>query len=92
MAKLLFIPVGVLGGLLAGFVAKKLFELVWSLIDDEEPPEPEHRDVPWGKLVLANSLQGAIFRVSRAAADHGSRQAFERLTGGWPGEAAPEPE
>jgi hypothetical protein len=92
MAKLLFIPVGVLGGLAAGFVGKKLFDLVWGLIDDEEPPEPEHRDVSWGKLLLANALQGAIFRASRAAADHASRQAFARLTGTWPGEAEPEPE
>jgi hypothetical protein len=91
MSKVLFIPFGVLGGLLAGFLGKKAFDGVWGMVDEEEPPEPEHRDVQFGKLILANALQGAIFRAVRAAADHGSRQAFARVTGSWPGEEAPEP-
>ena len=92
MSKLLFIPFGVVAGLLAGFLGKKVFDVAWGLVDNEEPPEAEHRDVSVGKLVLANALQGAIFRAVRAAADHGSRQAFARVTGSWPGEEAPEPE
>ena len=92
MNKLLFIPFGLLGGLMAGFLGKKLFEGLWGLVDDEEPPEAEHRDVTWGKLLLANALEGAVFRATRAAADHGSRRAFASLTGSWPGEKAPEPE
>jgi hypothetical protein len=92
MSKLVFIPFGVLGGLVAGFTAKKLFDVVWGLVDQEEPPEAEHRDVELPKLVLANALQGAIFRATRALADHGSRRAFAGLTGSWPGEEAPEPE
>jgi hypothetical protein len=92
MSKVLFIPFGVVGGLLAGFLGKKVFDGVWGIVDNEEPPEPEHREVTWGKLILANALQGAIFRTVRAAADHGARRAFARVTGTWPGEEAPEPE
>jgi hypothetical protein len=92
MSKLVFIPFGVAGGLLAGFAGKKVFDVVWGLIDDEEPPEAEHRDVTWPKLILANAIQGAIFRATRAAADHGSRRAFASVTGSWPGEDAPESE
>jgi hypothetical protein len=92
MGKVLFIPFGIVGGLLAGFAGKKLFDVAWGLVDDEEPPEAEHRDVPLGKLVLANAIQGAIFRATRAAADHGTRRAFASVTGSWPGEEAPEPE
>jgi hypothetical protein len=92
MSKLLFIPFGILSGLVAGLVGKKLFDGIWGLVDEEEPPEAEHREVPWGKLLLANALQGAVFRATRAAADHGSRRAFASLTGSWPGEEAPEPE
>src|SRR3954467_13256561 len=91
MAKLLFIPFGILGGLVAGFLGKKAFDGLWGLVDEEEPPEPEHRDVPWGKLLLASALQGAIFRATRAAAEHGSRRAFASVTGSWPGDEAPEP-
>ena len=90
--KLFFIPFSILGGLLAGFAGKKLFEAAWGLVDDEEPPEAEHRDVTWPRLLIATALEGAIFRATRAATDRGSRLAFERFTGSWPGEAHPEPE
>ncbi len=92
VAKLLFIPVSLGGGLLAGLVGKKIFQQVWGLIDDEEPPESEHRRISWGKLMLSAALQGAIFRMAKEAADHGSRQGFAQLTGSWPGEEEPDPE
>ena len=90
MGKLLFIPFSVVGGLIAGFLSKKLFDLAWGLVDEEEPREPEHREVPWAKLAAALALQGAIFRMVRGLADHGSRRGFYRLTGAWPGEERPE--
>jgi hypothetical protein len=90
VGKLMFVPVGVVGGLVAGLVAKKSFDLVWSMIDSEEAPEPEHRDVPWPKLIAALALEGAIFRATRGAVDRGSRVGFYRLTGAWPGEEEPD--
>ena len=92
MVKVLFIPVSVGSGLVAGFVAKKVFDQVWGLIDEEEPPDSKHRDIPWGKLLMAAAIQGAIFRAMKEATDHYSRQAFERTVGTWPGEERPEPE
>jgi hypothetical protein len=91
MAKVLFIPLSVLGSLLAGLLAKKVFEASWGVVDDQEPPEPENRDVPWPKLVAALALEGAIFRATRGASDHLARGAFQRATGVWPGEDRPEP-
>jgi hypothetical protein len=92
MARALFVPFSVLGGLLAGFVGKKLFEQVWGLIDDEEPPSAKHRDASWTKVLAALLLEGAIFRAVRGVVDRGARIGFSRLTGTWPGEARPEPE
>jgi hypothetical protein len=92
MAKVLFIPVSVGGGLLAGFVSKKLFEGLWGLIDDQEPPDSKHRDIDWRKLLLAAAVEGAIFRAVKEASDHYSRQAFARTTGTWPGEEHPKEE
>ena len=92
MAKVLFAPLSIVGGLLAGFLGKKVFDGVWGLFDDEEPPEGAHRDVPWVKLIVAAALQGAIFRAVKEAMDRGSRQAFLQVTGTWPGEEKPEPE
>lgn len=92
MLKTLFIPVSVVGGFTAGFTAKKVFEQIWGLIDDEEPPEPEHRDSPWAKLIVAMALRGAILQVTRGVVDRYSRQAFYGATGTWPGTERPDPE
>jgi hypothetical protein len=92
MGKLLFIPFSIIGGLIAGLIGKKLFEAIWGVVDDQEPPDSEHRDVSWAKLIPALALEGAIFRATRGAADHASRRAFYRATGAWPGEEEPEPE
>ena len=88
--KLAFIPVSIAGGLLAGLIGKKVFEQLWGLVDEEEPPEPEHREISMVKLALALILEGAIFRLIRGLFDHGARRGFARLTGSWPGEESPE--
>ena len=90
--KYLFLPVSILGGLLAGLIGKKIFEQIWGLIDDQEPPDAEHREVKYVKLAAALLLEGAIFRLIRGFFDHGARHGFRRMTGSWPGEEAPEPE
>lgn len=90
--KVIFVPFSIGLGLLAGSVAKKIFNQIWGLIDEEEPPDSEHRDVSWPKLLLAAAIQGAIFRAMKEAADHGLRHAFASATGSWPGEEAPERE
>ena len=90
--KLIFTPFSIVLGLIAGLIGKKAFEQVWGLIDEEEPPSPEHREFSWPKLVGALVLEGAIFRLVKGLVDHGSRVSFANLTGRWPGEEAPEPE
>jgi len=90
MARILFAPVSIIGGLLAGFVGKKLFDLIWGRIDDREPPQPEDRETTWLKLGIALALQGAIFRLIRGGFDHGARRLFARSARTWPGEAKPD--
>jgi hypothetical protein len=74
-------------GIVAGLVGKRLFQRLWSVLDDEQPPKPEQRPVPIGKLALALVLEGALFRLVKGLAERGSREAFSRLTGSWPGES-----
>jgi Protein of unknown function (DUF4235) len=88
--KFIFIPFSIVSGLIAGMIGKKLFEQLWSVVDDEDPPESEHREATWGKVIAAAALQGAIFRATKIAVDRGSRTAFANLTGTWPGEERPE--
>jgi Protein of unknown function (DUF4235) len=90
--KIIFMPVSIVAGLVAGSIATKIFDAVWGVIDDEEAPEPKHKEVPRLKLVLALLVQGAIFRLVRGMADHGLRHAFAKGTGTWPGEEQPDAE
>jgi hypothetical protein len=90
--KFLFLPISILGGLIAGFLGKKVFDQIWGLIDEEEPPDSKHLEISMPKLIAAAAVQGAIFRVVKEATDHGTRRAFMNLTGTWPGEERPEPE
>jgi Protein of unknown function (DUF4235) len=92
MKSTLFIPFSLVGGLIAGLAAKKAFEGIWSLVDEEEPPDSEHRDISYPKMAAALAIEGAIFAVARGFADHQARRGFERLTGEWPGEEEPEEE
>jgi Protein of unknown function (DUF4235) len=89
--KFLFAPIGIGAGLVAGFAAQKVFDRVWSAIDDEEPPEPDTREVSIPKMIGALALEGAIFRLAKGFAEHGARSGFAALTGRWPGEERPEP-
>ena len=90
--KFLFMPIRIGGGLLAGMFARKVFDQIWSLFDEEEPPDSKYREIDWPKLLIAAAIQGAIFRALKEATDHASRRAFARTTGTWPGEERPERE
>lgn len=87
MSKLIFLPLRVITGLLAGILGKRMFERTWALLDKQDPPKAEDRRIALGKLALALALEGGIFRLVRGLADHGSRSAFASLTGSWPGES-----
>ena len=91
MAKILFIPFSIVSGLIAGFIGKKAFELVWGLVDDEEPPDAEDRETSVPKLVASLAVQGAAFSIARGVTDHLARQSFYKATGAWPGEERPDP-
>ena len=88
---LLFRPIGIVLGIVAGMGARKVFDAIWGRISDEEAPNPEHREIDWRKFVAAMLVEGAIFRLIRGFVDHHSRRAFAGLTGTWPGQEEPEP-
>jgi hypothetical protein len=84
--KILFAPISIGAGLIAGLVAQKVFERLWAVIDDEEPPEPDNREVPVLKLLAALAIEGAIFRLAKGLTDRGARSGFAAVTGRWPGD------
>ena len=72
-------------------MSKKSFELVWSRVSDDDPPDPSERDASWALLITALVAQGVIFALVRGLVDRGARIWFRRMTGAWPGETEDEP-
>lgn len=89
--KFIFMPFSIVAGILAGLAGKKIFDVLWGFIDDEEPPVAKHRDVEMPKLVMSLLVEGALFRLVRGLVDHQLRAVFARTTGRWPGEVEPDP-
>jgi hypothetical protein len=89
--KLLYRPFGIVLGLLAGMLSKKVFNVIWSRIDDEEAPQATIEETSWPKVLVAAALQGIVFQTVRAAVNRGGASGFRWLTGVWPGKHRPEP-
>nr|WP_269328196.1 DUF4235 domain-containing protein [Kineosporia mesophila] len=80
-------PFGLAGSVGAGLIAGVLFKQVWKHVSDaDDTPEANDRRFGWGQVLLAATVQGAIFAAVKAAVDRGGAVAFERWTGEWPGE------
>jgi xanthosine utilization system XapX-like protein len=90
--KLLYKPFGLIVGIIGGLLGKRLFDFVWTKIDDEEPPEATTKETQVGKIIAAAALQGAIFKTTRAVIDRQGAKGWYYLTGSWPGEKRPDPD
>jgi Protein of unknown function (DUF4235) len=88
--KLFYKPFGIIFGILAGLVSKKIFEALWGVFDKEEPPKPTTLQTTWPKVLGAAVVEGVTFKVTRAAVDRVGAKGFAHLTGIWPGEKQPE--
>src|SRR5947207_2792865 len=51
--KFMFVPISVASGLAAGQLSKKIFDLIWGKIDEEEAPHPKYREIDVRKMALA---------------------------------------
>ena len=87
--KLIYKPFGLILGLLAGILGRKLFDFIWGRIDDREVPEATTLEVTWRRTVAVAALEGAIYKVTRSAVDRSGAYAWHYLTGIWPGERRP---
>lgn len=90
LMRFIYKPFGITIALLAGLLSKKLFDQIWGLIDEEEPPKPTTHETSWPKVIGAALVQGMTFKVTRAVVDRGAATGYHRLTGVWPGEERPD--
>jgi Protein of unknown function (DUF4235) len=83
--KVIYKPVGLLVGALGGVAATSAFRKVWTMVTGEdEAPDPTDRDHTWGTILLAATVQGAIFGLVKAAIDRGGASGYKKMTGEWP--------
>ncbi|QCX74148.1 hypothetical protein C9F11_02225 [Streptomyces sp. YIM 121038] len=85
-SKIAYKPVGLALGAVSGMVAGALFQQAWKVIGrEEDAPDATDEERAWSQVLLAATLQGAIFAASKAAVDRAGATAVRRLTGTWPG-------
>ncbi|TQK42375.1 uncharacterized protein DUF4235 [Streptomyces sp. SLBN-118] len=85
-AKVAYKPVGLALGALSGVLAGAVYKQVWKKLGHEEDaPDATDEERTWKEVLLAATLQGAIFAAVKAAVDRGGAATTKRLTGTWPG-------
>ena len=78
--KLVNLVVSVLGGILG-------FQAIWkAAAGEDEAPKATDAQSGWREVLVAATLQGAIFALVKAAVDRTAAEGTRKLTGVWPGE------
>jgi hypothetical protein len=86
MARVIYKPFGLLVGVLGGIVAGAIFKRVWSAVGhQDEAPKATDKDKGWSEVVLAAAAQGAVFGGVKALIERAGATGFAWLTGAWPG-------
>ena len=86
MSKMKYKALGLLAGLLGGMLASAIVRKVWELTPGhDEAPEAIDTRRSWSEILTAAALQGAIFAVIRAAVERAAAASTEKLTGEQPG-------
>lgn len=86
MIKLMYKPFSIIAGVIGGILAGVIFKQIWKLVaHEEDAPESDDVQRGWGEVLVAATVQGAIFALVKAAVDRGAAEATLRLTGIWPG-------
>ena len=87
-AKLLYRPFGMASSIIGGVLAGVVFKQVWKRVtpgDHETPPKALEQDYPLKEVLIAATLQGAIYSLVKTLIDRGGARAFQRWSGEWPG-------
>lgn len=85
VSKIAYKPVGLIGGILAGAVAGFAFKKLWQAASHEdEAPDAVDPDHGWAEILIAATIQGAIFGLVKAAVDRAGATGVRSLTGRWP--------
>jgi hypothetical protein len=85
LAKVAYKPVGLALGATAGAISGVAFRRIWrGLSGSDRPPDRFDENTDWVEVLLAATLQGAIFALVRAAADRAAVVGVRKAVGDWP--------
>ncbi|MFF8532014.1 DUF4235 domain-containing protein [Streptomyces sp. SAS_267] len=85
-SKIVYKPVGLALGAVSGVIAGAVFKQAWKMLaHDKDAPDATDEGRTWGKVILAATLQGAIFAAVKAIVDRTGAATTRSLTGTWPG-------
>lgn len=83
--KILYKPLGLAVSVLGGLAANAVFAKIWSsTTGDDEAPSATDPDHTWRTVLIAATVQGAIFGLVKAAIDRGGAAGYRKVTGEWP--------
>lgn len=86
-AKILYRPLGLVSSLIGGLLAGMIFKQVWRrMTHTDDAPKALESEYSMREVLVAATVQGAIFAAVKAAIDRGGARAFQRWTGEWPGD------
>jgi len=88
-AKILYRPVGLTSSILGGILAGVIFKQVWRRAASgahSDPPKALESEYGLKEVLVAATLQGAIYSLVKTLIDRGGARAFQRWTGEWPGD------
>jgi hypothetical protein len=78
--KIAYKPFGLLFGMLGGLIAGRVFGVVWKKISNEDStPQPLSEDYSTREVLLAATLQGALFALIKTAVDRYGMKGVRRL-------------
>jgi hypothetical protein len=80
LAKLAYKPFGIAFGMLGGLLAGRIFGVIWKKVSNEdETPQPLSEDYSTKEVLLAATLQGAIFGLIKTAVDRYGMKGVRRF-------------
>jgi hypothetical protein len=79
-AKIAYKPFGVVFGAIGGLVAGRVFDVVWKRVSGEdEAPSALSEDYGTAEVLLAATLQGAVFALIKTAVDRYGMKGVRRV-------------
>jgi hypothetical protein len=80
LGKIAYKPIGLTLGMIGGLAAGKVFGIVWKRVSGEdETPQPLSDDYSTREVLLAATIQGAIFGLIKTAVDRYGMKTVRRL-------------